>query len=260
MQLNYHDSRNKKVKRLDEELTKLMTKIFVWGTENNIKKAVFIQQIEIGLYETKIKFSDYTREKLEVIRNALIINDFTTLQSFRSVYAERLYKQIQSWKDNGELTLTVKDFRDFLGVPKESYKKMFQLKNRTLKPAIKEINEKSNFKLDYEDIKENGGRAITHFRFFWLYDNPIKYEDLQIKKWEKAIKRLLLGKYMDTYKTLRIKNYDGECKSKSEIIDYKMKKYNEDFIAHIYIEGYDCECSKWVGVSNIKDVEELIIK
>ena len=246
MQLNYHDSKNKKIKRLDEELTKLMTKIFVWGTKDNIKKAVFIQQIEIKQDETKIKFSDYTKERLEIINNALIINDFVTLQSFKSVYAERLYKQIQMWKDKGELILSVKDFRDFLGVPNSSaYTRMTNMKTKVLKVAIKEINEKSNFELNYENIKK--GRSITHFKFLWFYHDPAKYEKMEIQKREREIKKLL-NKYV------RLKN--GE---KYKIVKYKIFDYESEDIGAIILQDFGGSNME-VHYKHIDEIKNFLIE
>ena len=190
MQLDYKMGKKSKIETIYKPLDELSNKKFIWGTDKKINQAVFMQEFEITDETVTIVFSNYIRNKLEVINNALIINDFVTLQSFKSVYAERLYKQIQMWKDKGELILSIKDFKDFLGVPKSSaYTRMTNMKTKVLKVAIKEINEKSNFELHYEDIKK--GRSITHFKFLWLYHDPAKYEKMEIDKRKREIKKLI---------------------------------------------------------------------
>ena len=246
MQLDYKMGKKSKIETIYKPLDELSNKKFIWGTDKKINQAVFMQEFEITDETVTIVFSNYIRNKLEVINNALIINDFVTLQSFKSVYAERLYKQIQMWKDKGELILSVKDFKDFLGVPKSSaYTRMTNMKTKVLKVAIKEINEKSNFELHYEDIKK--GRSITHFKFLWLYHDPAKYEKMEIDKRKREIKKLL-NKYV------RLRN--GE---KYKIVKYKIFDYESEDIGVITLQDIGGGSIK-VHYRHIDEVKKFLIE
>jgi len=169
MHISYTMGKHSKIKLVHDPLKDLMKKSFVWGTAKQLREAVFIQEISISDEEVTFIFSDYIREKLAIISNALIVKNFTLLQSFKSNYAGQLYKHIESWKDREEMILSVGDFKAFLGVPKtESYERMEYLRRKVVNVAIKEINEKTDLKLKVELLKRDSDkRKITHFKFTW---------------------------------------------------------------------------------------------
>ena len=155
---------------VSKHLEQLMTKIFEWGTTEKLSKAVFIQQIEITKKEVTFRFSDYIREHIKPISNALIIKDFELLQSFRSEYARQLYKHLMSWEKQQSLYLSLKDLKDFLGVPAtKSYERMNNLKSKVLNIAVDEINEKCPYMdLKYINITQKRSKTIEGFEFSWF--------------------------------------------------------------------------------------------
>ena len=155
---------------VSKHLEQLMTKIFEWGTTEKLSKAIFIQQIEITKKEVTFRFSDYIREHIKPISNALIIKDFELLQSFRSEYARQLYKHLMSWEKQQSLYLSLKDLKDFLGVPAtKSYERMNNLKSKVLNIAVDEINEKCPYMdLKYINITQKRSKTIEGFEFSWF--------------------------------------------------------------------------------------------
>ena len=121
------------IKKIHSHLRKLMVQTFVWGTEEELNECVFMQQIQVTSEEVTFIFSDYIREHIKPISNALIIKDFVLIQSFRREYARQLYKHLMMWDDKQTLYLSVKDFKGFLGVPKtKSYERMDVIKRKVL--------------------------------------------------------------------------------------------------------------------------------
>ena len=162
------------IQDISNHLEQLMIKIFQWGTAKKISKAVFMQTVEVSEDEVTFKFSDYIREHIKPISNALIIKDFHLLQSFRSEYARQLYKHIMSWNKQQSCYLTIEDFKDFLGVPNTpSYDRLDNLKRKVLNVAIKEINEKCpDIQLAYMNRTKN--RKVVGFNFGWYIFEPKK--------------------------------------------------------------------------------------
>jgi len=129
-----------------------MVQTFTWGSKDEMNECIFIQQIKVTNEEVTFKFSDYIREHIKPISNALIVKDFALIQSFRSEYARQLYKHLMMWEKQRTLYLTVKDLKEYLGVPdKKSYERMNNFKAKVLDVAVKEINEKC----PYMDLKYN---------------------------------------------------------------------------------------------------------
>ena len=158
------------IKKIHSHLRKLMVQTFVWGTEEELNECVFMQQIQVTSEEVTFIFSDYIREHLKPLSNALIIKDFVLIQSFRKEYARQLYKHLMMWDEKQTLYLSVKDFKEFLGVPNsKSYERMSNLKSKVLNPAIKEINEKCPWMdLRYTNKTKQGSKAIEGFNFSWF--------------------------------------------------------------------------------------------
>lgn len=158
------------IQRLHTHLRKLMVQTFVWGTEEELNECVFMQQIKVTNQEVTFKFSDYIREHIKPISNALIIKDFELIQSFRSEYARQLYKHLMMWEKKQSCYLTVQDLKDFLGVPdKKSYERMNNLKAKVLDVAVNEINEKCPWMdLQYLNRTKPKSKAIEGFNFGWF--------------------------------------------------------------------------------------------
>ena len=81
-----------------------------------------------------------------------------------SIYSVRLYELLVQWITAKNTPLfELEKFRDQLGVEDHEYKRMGNFKLRVLDLAVKEINEKSDIKVSYSQVKK--GRTITGFKF-----------------------------------------------------------------------------------------------
>lgn len=114
--------------------------------------------------------------RIEVIFTVAVINEITRLGShftqydlefiaaLNSVYSVRLYELIVKW-----LSAKQTDIFDYailrgqLGIGINEYKNMGDFKKRVLDLAVNEINEKTNIKVKYENVKQ--GRKIIGFTF-----------------------------------------------------------------------------------------------
>lgn len=95
--------------------------------------------------------------------------------SMDSIYSVRLYELLVQWKAAKQTPMfELEKFRDQLGVEVNEYKAMCDFKKRVLQVAIDEINEKSDIKISYEQVKK--GRSIAGFKFKVLAKNKPKNE------------------------------------------------------------------------------------
>jgi plasmid replication initiation protein len=94
----------------------------------------------------------------------------THVTRFESVYSIRLYELLAQWLSVGEREIEIDWFKRQFQVD-DKYSRVVDLKKRVIEPAIREINEYSNFWVTFEQRKK--GRTITHFQFrFGLKDAP----------------------------------------------------------------------------------------
>src|SRR5699024_7587850 len=124
---------------------------------------------------------------IEVILTYDVVNEITRIDgyeqfftkyllaqtaSMKSAYSVRLYELLVQWKTAKKTPLLQLDcFREQLGVDDTEYKLMSDFKKRVLNVAVDEINEKTDLKVSYEQVKK--GRTITGFKFKVLTkDNP----------------------------------------------------------------------------------------
>ena len=88
---------------------------------------------------------------------------------FESVYSIRLYEMLVQWSMVGEREIEVDWLKRQFQV-EAKYARIVDLKKRVIDPAIKEINEHSNFWVKYGQRKT--GRTVTHLQFqFGLKDS-----------------------------------------------------------------------------------------
>ena len=84
--------------------------------------------------------------------------------SMDSIYSVRLYELLIQWlKAKKTPMFELEKFRNQLGVEIGEYKRMGNFKSRVLDLAVKEINEKTDIKVSYEQVKK--GRTIIGFKF-----------------------------------------------------------------------------------------------
>jgi len=93
--------------------------------------------------------------------------NFTTaylrdLMQMKSVYSIRLYDLLNQYRKIGKRRLKVKELKKMLGIEKK-YKLYGHFKTRVIKPAVTEINERTDLFVDYHEHKES--RSVVALNF-----------------------------------------------------------------------------------------------
>ena len=100
--------------------------------------------------------------------------------SMDSIYSVRLYELLVQWKQAKNTPMfELERFRSQLGIEPSEYKRMGNFKLRVLDLAVQEINEKTDIKVSYEQVKK--GRTIIGFTFT-VHEKPKAKTDVVSKE------------------------------------------------------------------------------
>ena len=133
---------------------------------------------ELGSFSRFVLFNGFTADvtnkivevsvnpKLEGLLNNLT-TEFTRFElsaftSIRSTYSKTLFRLLMQYRSSGYLVIGIEDFRERLDIP-ESYQ-MFNIDQRILKPALKELSAYFN-DLKIAKIKAKKGNKIAKLEF-----------------------------------------------------------------------------------------------
>ena len=100
---------------------------------------------------------------------------------FSSTYATRLFELLMQWKTTNVIPfMSVADLRNSLGVQEDKYLLLANFKMRVLDIAVNQINETTDYKIEYEQHKE--GRTITGFSFKFKLKNSKSKAQIDSKR------------------------------------------------------------------------------
>jgi plasmid replication initiation protein len=166
----FETTRQNGYKRMKEAEETLFNRRFSYiDDEGKVIKSRWIQQVRYLDDEGAIELV-FTLAVVNGISRIDGAEDFFTsylleqTASMDSIYSVRLYELLVQWKAAKQTPMfALEKFRDQLGVGIEEYRAMNDFKKRVLLVAIDEINEKSDIKISYEQVKK--GRKIVGFTF-----------------------------------------------------------------------------------------------
>jgi len=149
---------------------------------------------------------------LSQIKSNFTKYELANVSKMRSIYAIRLYEWLMQWRTTQSLQISLADYRQRLGV-NNKYRSIKDLKFRTLKPALKWINDTSDIIVDWDQKKS--GRMVTHFIFNWTY----KYQ----KPCKKSANKVTT---LEAYAALYPEKTKG--KSRNEVVKMMNNELNKD--------------------------------
>ena len=87
---------------------------------------------------------------------------------FRRFYTIRFYELLMQFRRDGERFIMVTDLKRVFQIPKKKYAAFSDFRKRVLEPSIKEIQDKTEWSIDYELIKK--GTRIHQIEFIFEYE------------------------------------------------------------------------------------------
>ena len=166
----FNTTRQNAYQRMKEAEDTLFNRRFSFYDEDGkLVKSRWIQQVRYIDDEGAIELV-FTLAVVQGISRIDGVKEFFTqyllsqTAQLNSVYSARLYELLIQWGSTGKVPIIdLGDFREQLGIGINEYQRMHHFKARVLEPAIKEINEKTDIKAEYEQHKK--GRVISGFSF-----------------------------------------------------------------------------------------------
>lgn len=156
---------NSAYKQLEAASHTLMNKSFSYKNERG--KRVNVQWIIRAVYDEACISVCFTNEVLLMLKVFDKNNPFTKYKkeyvlALKKDYSIDLYHLAKKFEAMGGFTMSLQDYRTELGLL-TTYSRINNLKARTLHPAIKEISEKTDINITYENVKRAG--VVTGFKF-----------------------------------------------------------------------------------------------
>jgi plasmid replication initiation protein len=102
---------------------------------------------------------------------------FADLLGLSSTYSVRLLELLAQYENIGNRTTTISDIRAWCGINEDEYKLYGHFKSRVINPAKKEINEKTDYIVDYKEIKES--RKVD--KIHWTIDKKNQLKEFAAK-------------------------------------------------------------------------------
>ena len=166
----FNTTRQNAYQRMKEAEDTLFNRRFsFYDDDGKLVKSRWIQQVRYLDDEGAIELV-FTLAVVQGISRIDGVKEFFTqyllsqTAQLNSVYSARLYELLIQWRSTGKVPIIdLGDFREQLGIGVNEYQRMHHFKARVLEPAIKEINEKTDIKAEYEQHKK--GRVISGFSF-----------------------------------------------------------------------------------------------
>jgi plasmid replication initiation protein len=177
---------NYKAIYIRQEIKELMTKIIEWNLDEygHGTSSVMLAGFEIETIENNTvlrwAFSPFLIDKL--LKEGYTPLKLSIILDFQSKYSLALYENIQMRKSFNKTSFNLHEFRALMGVEDHEYAQMTNFKAKVLKPALDEINKKSDLLLTCKDLKT--GAKIIGFEFSWqnlTVEDIRKREDKQTK-------------------------------------------------------------------------------
>ena len=186
------------------------------------------------------KWAEMVLDHILDMKERYIITDMTMVTKFKSSFSWLLYEHLKAKYGAWSTVLTKEDIIDMLGVKKTSsyMKNTGTLKKKILDIAIEDLNQYSELKVSYEDIKE--GRSIVGFKFIWSTGTLVTQAT---NKQIETLKSLVTEIFNDTLMYVDIKDDKDRDRALSIIRELKSIKTNyldgkEGITTEFYNECY----------------------
>jgi len=117
----------------------------------------------------RVKIDDDLKPYLLALKREYTKYKLSNIIQLRSGYSIRIYEWLKQYENLQERTLTIKEIRKILDLPKQSYKSYKDLKRKVILTAQREINNTTDINFTYKEIidkqKTRGRPKITAIRF-----------------------------------------------------------------------------------------------
>ena len=129
-----------------------------------------------------LKFHPDLKPYLLQLNEKFTIVKFNDYMKLDSAYSMRILELLVQYESIGERKTTIKDIRAWCGIRKDEYTLYANLKSRVIECAKTEINAKTEYEIDYQEIKES--RKVV------AIDWTIKKKHIQLEGTSQKVRQL----------------------------------------------------------------------
>lgn len=164
---------------------KLITRVLeFYNPENNtLLQTAWLSsaQYKVGQGIVSMCFDPKLKPLLLQLKSYFTKYELGRIMQFKGQYTIRFFELRKSFlgKNMAEVTFSLKELRETLGLQKTEYTQFFDFKKRVIEPARLELLEKAGSAFDWEPIRQGRGGRITAVRFvFHPSDENSEKEDV----------------------------------------------------------------------------------
>ena len=173
------DSQYKELRKVTMRLIQRGLSIY----EPEAKEWLQVSWLSSARYKTKLgvvllEFSPQLKPYLLQLKSQFTKIDIADSMKFKSVYAVRIFELLVQHAYIGNRYTSITDIRDWCGIQKTEHKLYSNLKQDVLNRAKTEINAKTDYEVDYEEIKES--RKVVGLK--WTIKKKTHFEKSQSEK------------------------------------------------------------------------------
>jgi plasmid replication initiation protein len=118
-------------------------------------------------------WSDRIVKYISQLRSRFTTYKLRNIANLQSSHAIRLYELLMMFNSTGERIIYLDDFKSALGIA-DRYPEFKVLNRDVIKPAVKELNQRSDLLIKYETIKK--GRTVAALTFEFKQNQQIKMD------------------------------------------------------------------------------------
>lgn len=149
-------SRYSELRKITKRLIQRSLEIY----EPSLNKLIQVSWLSSAEYQFKqgyvlLEFSPKLKPYLLQLKSHFTKIDLADTLKLKSVHAIRIFELLLQYLNIGKRTISVDDLRGYCGIEPNEYKDYFDFKRKVIEKAKQEINTKTDYDVDYEEIKES---------------------------------------------------------------------------------------------------------
>ncbi len=126
-----------------------------------------------GSGSVTITWSDDVLKYISSLQSRFTTYKLRHIANLQSAHSIRLYELLMKFNSTGERIIYIDDFKSALGIS-DKYPEFKILKRAVIKPAVEELNQRSDLIITYETIKK--GRSVAALSFEFKQNNQMKLD------------------------------------------------------------------------------------
>lgn len=177
------DSRYTELRKITRQLMQRVMEIYSPDTKTLLQ----VSWLSSALFQHKtgcvlLKFDPDLKPYLLQLKNQFTKIEIADTFKLKSIFAIRVFELLLQYVSIGSRQISLNELRAYCGIQKEEYKNYFDLKRYVINKAKIEINAKTEYEIDYREIKES--RKVVAIEW------TIKKKNLEQEARTQRIKRL----------------------------------------------------------------------